>query len=96
MNLMEQWGSGKLGGAFATEQYIHGGAENAIHDLLLFMMVMGMMVYDSQHRTAHAEAAEMAGPCQKRRICAMPGFCRFGPERTNGGRLSAHHDGGRV
>ena len=37
---------------------------------------------DSQHRTAHAEVAEMAGPCQKRRICAMPGFCRFGPERT--------------
>lgn len=24
----------------------------------------------------------MAGPCQKRRICAMPGFCRFGQERT--------------
>ena len=36
---------------------------------------------DSQHRTAHAEVTEMAGPCQKRRICAMPGFCRFGPER---------------
>lgn len=37
---------------------------------------------DSQHRTAHAEVAEMAGPCQKRRIRAMPGFCRFGPERA--------------
>ena len=24
----------------------------------------------------------MAGPCKKRRICTMPGFCRFGPERT--------------
>ena len=42
---MEQWGNGKLGGAFATGQYVHGGAENAIHDLLVFMMVMGMMVY---------------------------------------------------
>ena len=37
--------SGKFGGAFATEQYIHGGAENTINELLVFMMVMGMMVY---------------------------------------------------
>lgn len=37
--------AGKLGGAFATEQYIHGGAENAIKEMLVFMMVMGMMVY---------------------------------------------------
>ena len=37
--------AGKLGGAYATEQYIHGGAENAIQDMLIFMMVMGMMTY---------------------------------------------------
>ena len=37
--------TGKLGGAYATEQYIHGGAENAIQELLVFMMVMGMMTY---------------------------------------------------
>ena len=37
--------AGKLGGAYATEQYIHGGAENAIQDMLVFMMVMGMMTY---------------------------------------------------
>ena len=37
--------AGKLGGAYATEQYIHGGAENAIQEMLVFMMVMGMMVY---------------------------------------------------
>ncbi len=37
--------AGKLGGAFATEQYIHGGAENAINEMLVFMLVMGMMVY---------------------------------------------------
>ena len=37
--------AGKLGGAFATEQYIHGGAENAIQEMLVFMMVMGMMAY---------------------------------------------------
>lgn len=39
--------AGKFGGAFATEQYIHGGAENAINELIVFMMVMGMMVYSS-------------------------------------------------
>lgn len=37
--------AGKLGGAYATEQYIHGGAEKAINELLVFMMVMGMMIY---------------------------------------------------
>ena len=37
--------AGKLGGAYATEQYIHGGAENAIQEMLVFMMVMGMMIY---------------------------------------------------
>ncbi len=37
--------TGKLGGVFATEQYIHGGTENTINELLVFMMVMGMMVY---------------------------------------------------
>jgi hypothetical protein len=31
--------------AFATEQYIHGGGENAIKELLTFMMVQGMLVY---------------------------------------------------
>lgn len=35
----------KLGGAYATEQYIHGGAENAIKELLTYMMVKGMMTY---------------------------------------------------
>ena len=35
----------KLGGAFATEQYIHGGGENAIKEMLTFMMVQGMMTY---------------------------------------------------
>ena len=29
--------AGKLGGAFATEQYIHGGAENALQILLTIM-----------------------------------------------------------
>ena len=37
--------AGKLGGAFATEQYVHGGAENVISNLLTVLMVRGMMVY---------------------------------------------------
>ncbi len=37
--------SNKLGGAFATEQYVHGGGENAIREMLTFMMVQGMMTY---------------------------------------------------
>ena len=39
--------AGKLGGAFATEQYIHGGAELVIQTLLTHAMVFGMMVYSS-------------------------------------------------
>lgn len=37
--------AGKLGGAFATENYVHGGADLAISRLLEHMMVYGMMVY---------------------------------------------------
>ena len=37
--------AGKLGGAFATEQYIHGGAENVISTILAHEMTYGMMTY---------------------------------------------------
>ena len=37
--------AGKLGGAFATEQYIHGGAETAVQILLTHELVLGMMTY---------------------------------------------------
>lgn len=36
---------GKLGGAFATAQYIHGGGELVIQALLDHMLTMGMVVY---------------------------------------------------
>lgn len=39
--------AGRLGGAFATEQYIHGGATNAIMDILRHLLVLGMVVYSS-------------------------------------------------
>lgn len=36
---------GKLGGAFATADYVHGGGEIAIQSILSHMMVYGMMAY---------------------------------------------------
>ena len=36
---------GKLGGAFATAQYIHGGGELVIQTVLAHMLTMGMLIY---------------------------------------------------
>ncbi len=37
--------AGKLGGAFATEQFTHGGGENVILSILTIEMVKGMLCY---------------------------------------------------
>ena len=37
--------AGKLGGAFATEQFTHGGGEAVIQSILIFEMVKGMLCY---------------------------------------------------
>lgn len=37
--------AGKLGGAFATADYLHGGAELAMQTILDHMLVCGMLVY---------------------------------------------------
>ncbi len=37
--------AGKIGGAFATADYIHGGGDIAIQTILTHMMVFGMMTY---------------------------------------------------
>lgn len=37
--------AGKLGGAFATADYLHGGADIAIQSILSHLMVRGMMVF---------------------------------------------------
>ena len=37
--------AGKLGGAFATADYLHGGADLAIQSILGHLMVRGMMVF---------------------------------------------------
>ncbi len=37
--------AGKLGGAFATEQYTHGGGETVVQSLLTIELVFGMLCY---------------------------------------------------
>ena len=37
--------AGKLGGAFATEQYTHGGGENVIQSILTNELCFGMLCY---------------------------------------------------
>lgn len=37
--------AGKLGGAFATQQYTHGGANMAIQSILTWEMAIGMLCY---------------------------------------------------
>lgn len=37
--------AGKLGGAFATADYLHGGADIAVQSVLSHLMVKGMLVY---------------------------------------------------
>lgn len=39
--------AGKLGGAYATAAFIHGGGDLAIQCILTHLMVDGMMVYSS-------------------------------------------------
>lgn len=36
---------GKLGGAFSTGWFIHGGADKVVQEILALMLTMGMMVY---------------------------------------------------
>lgn len=37
--------AGKLGGAFATANFVHGGAHNAIQNILTHLTFMGMLIY---------------------------------------------------
>lgn len=39
--------AGKIGGAFATADYIHGGGDLGIQNILHHMMVLGMLTYSS-------------------------------------------------
>ena len=40
-----EFGRKNLGGVFATEQYIHGGADLTMNALLIHLLVYGMMIY---------------------------------------------------
>lgn len=39
--------AGKLGGAYATAAYIHGGGDVAVQSVLMHLMVSGMLAYSS-------------------------------------------------
>lgn len=41
--------AGKLGGAYATAGYIHGGGDLAIQCILTHLLVDGMIVYSGGH-----------------------------------------------
>lgn len=45
--------AGKLGGAFATEQYTHGGAELVIQSILTDELVFGMLCYSGGGSFGH-------------------------------------------
>ena len=45
--------AGKLGGAFATEQYTHGGAELVIQAILTNELVWGMLCYSGGGSQGH-------------------------------------------
>lgn len=52
--------AGKLGGAFATANYVHGGAELAMQTILDHMLVCGMLVYSGGG--AHGKPVIHLGP----------------------------------
>lgn len=52
--------SGKLGGAFATANYVHGGGELAIQCILTHLMCCGMMIYSGG--AAHGVPVIHLGP----------------------------------
>lgn len=48
MNEAKELGfSGKLGGVFATEQFVHGGANYVMNTLIINMLCKGIMIYSS-------------------------------------------------
>ena len=55
--LQEKGGSlnlpGKLGGAYATQQYTHGGGDLVVQSLLTYEMVRGMLCYSSGGAFGH-------------------------------------------
>ncbi|MCD8352018.1 MAG: NAD(P)H-dependent oxidoreductase [Planctomycetaceae bacterium] len=52
--------AGKIGGAFATQDYLHGGGDIAIQSILAHMMVFGMMTYSGGG--AHGKPVIHLGP----------------------------------
>ncbi len=57
--------AGKLGGAFATADYVHGGGELGIQSILDHMLVLGMLAYSRRRKLR--KAGHPPGPCQRQR-----------------------------
>lgn len=59
----------KLGGAFATQAYVHGGGDLAVQGILTHMMVSGMLVYSGGcacgNPTIHLGPVAMADSLQQ-------------------------------
>lgn len=74
--------AGKLGGAFATAAFIHGGGDLAIQCVLTHLMVDGMMVYSGGH--VHGMPVIHLGP-----VAISPELDSFAPLfRTYGQRMA--------
>ena len=41
--------AGKIGGAFATADYLHGGGDLAVQEILKHLMVLGMLAVSYTH-----------------------------------------------
>lgn len=67
--------AGKLGGAFATEQYTHGGGDVVIQSILTYEMVSGMLCYSG------------GGSCGKPIIHLGPVAVNHNVEQHNGMEL---------
>ncbi len=52
--------AGKIAGAFATEDYLHGGGDLAIQSIISHMMVLGMLAYSGGG--AHGKPVIHLGP----------------------------------
>lgn len=72
--------AGKIGGAYATADYIHGGSEIAIQAILSHLLVRGMLVYSGGG--AHGKPVIHLGPVAiKDNMDACTEYCRIYGQR---------------
>jgi NAD(P)H dehydrogenase (quinone) len=73
---------GKLGGAFATARYVHGGGDMAVQDVLHHLLCKGMAVYSSGnafgHPVIHVGPVAIEGKLEESRDLFIEYGKRFG------------------